>query len=869
MKKITKLFLALSVVGSLSLTSCKDYGEDDATNQTIDNVLAVQAMKKDLTQRINDLATKLELAERNCNQVAITKNDDGSYTFTDKYGQSVTVAGQMAENPKQDANGYYYILDSNGNRVYIPKVVTEGNKTYIVIGDQKYEIGAGGATTNVSITDNGDGTVTIKVGDTSTTVTKKPTSVTTKKDADNNDVIVIQYYNADGTKKGEPVEITVPTAKATQNAADIANIVKNLYGEGGTANDPKEGSLFYRMKDQENVSSDILKELYGEGGTAAAPKEGSLVYRMDQVEARLDNLEEALKKLVTGVIVQDVVNPAFGSYSSLLTNLQTSMLVGYHGEIASSTVFPNSESVDPVCRFWAGDVSVEETPGNAGALYLTINPNTVDFTGLELELVDSYDDPCGITLGAARKTTYGDPTLSFGSTRSADDNGLYVVAATLPKANVNEEDLKINIPADTYKKFASDLIKVKSKSDLKPVMKDLADVAVKSAQALNMPKYGVKCSWDDNNGTHSVYSKYEIAAVSFQPLGFYTVDGIFAEGGQYWRGYDKAKSLITRLAKKAGRGIVSAIDSQLGLDKISTDLGNISVNRIKEIKLTDEQKKQLKVTFELDTTLNVYLKVNAGADFSQALDDMDIYTEYEIVGSGASATVQPKESSKKTIKYLKDENAIKVTASVEQVGDDQKDQPGVTKFTIHFTKKFTVDMTATIDQLLGGINDGFADTNEMLDALEILMKDANDMIANIRKMEAKVESGAYLNRVYNYLDKIADKVGVYAPMLFKPVLLMDSESGFGLVGTYGAPSTVTTTNITLVPTTYSGELLSPIFKKYIRVNDGTGQLVIGKTVDVTLRPGMNKIEFYALDYQGKQYPVIGNDEAAEYYIYVK
>ncbi|MCI6504243.1 MAG: hypothetical protein MSA13_06475 [Prevotella sp.] len=866
MKKITKFFLALSVVGSMSLTSCKDYEEDGVTNQAIDNVLAVQAMKKELTQRINDLATKLELSERNCNQVAITKNNDGSYTFTDKYGQSVTVSGQMAENPKQDSNGFYYIVDGNGNKVYIPQVVTEGGKTYIVIGDQKYEMGAGGTTTEVSIKDNNDGTVTIKVGNESTTVTKKPTSVTTKKDADNNDVIVIQYYNADGSAKGNPVEIVVPTAKATKNAQDIAAIIKNLYGEGGTAENPKEGSLFYRMKDQENVSSDILEELYGEGGSASDPKEGSLVYRMNQVEDRLDNLEAALKKLVTGVIVQDVVNPAFGSYSSLLTNMQTTMLVGYHGEIASSTIFPNSESVDPVCRFWPGDVSLEETPGNAGLLYLTINPNTVDFTGLTLDLVDSNDDLCAITLGAARKATYDDPELTFGFTRSADDNGLYIVPATLSKSAVNDEDLKINIPADTYKKFASDLISVNSKSDLKPVMKDIAEIAVKSAQALKMPKYGVKCSWDDNNGTHSVYSQYNIAAVSFQPLGFYTVDGIFAEGGQYWRGYDKAKSLITRLAKKAGRGIVSTIDKQLGLDKISTDLGNISVNRIKEIKLTDEQRKQLKVTFELDTTLYVHLKVNANADFSQALDEMEIYTEYEIVGEGTSATIQPVESSKKTIKYLKDEDAIKVNASVDQVAEGGT---GISTFVIHFKKAFTVDMTGTIDQLLGGINDGFADTNEMLDALEVLMKDANDMIANIRKMEAKVESGAYVNRIYKYLDKIAEKVGVYAPMLFKPVLLMDSDSGFGLVGTYGAPSTVTTTNVTLIPTTYSAELISPIFKKYIRVNGGEGQLVTDKTVDVTLRPGMNKIEFYALDYQGKQYPVIGNDEAAEYYINVK
>lgn len=910
MRKITTLFFALSVVGSLSLTSCKDYSEDDYNTQ----MTVMQGMKDDLQQQINDLTTKfLSIKECTCQQVTITKNNDGTYTISNKDGVSVTVPADAAEKPQTDANGTY-VIGADGKKVYIPMIVKENDKTFIKIGNEKYELvdpgtgssseitidgnkitikvgdktwefdnTAGTGTTfeydetnktytagdgdkkitlpagNYELKDNGNGTVTITVGGESATLVKKPVEVSVTQDAAGNDVLHIKVTDTDG--QTTTTDVTIPKGSTTPGT-DISGIIKDLYGEGGSADTPIDGSLFDRMKKEENSTVEINNALYGVNGTAASPKEGSILYRMNKVEQDLANLSEAFKKLVTGIIVQDVVNPAFGSYSSLLTNLQTNMLLAYHGTIASTRMFPESEIVDPVEKVWAG-AALNENPGNAGVLYLTINPNTVDFSGLELELVNTKDEPCGIKLGAARKTTADDSELTFGFTRSAEDNGLYVIPATLSKDAVDNQDLKIDIPADTYKKFASDLLKAKNKSAIKPIMKDLAAIAVESAQAIELPKQGVKCSWTDYNGTHSVYSNYNISAVAFQPLGFYSVDGLFVEGGQYWRGYDKAKGLVAKLAKRVGRGIVSTMDKQLGLDKISTDIGNIKIDQIDMIELTDEQKKKLKVTFSLDTTLVLNLKVSADLDLSQALDEMTIYTEYEY----KDGNVVGKEESKKTLQYLKDENKITVNTSVAHV---PAGTPGAHKIEIKFIKSFTVDMTGPVEEMLAGINAGFSDTNKLLDALQILMDDTNDMLANIRKMEEKLENGTYLNRVYKYLDKIADRVAVYTPMLFKPVLLMNSDEGFGLVGSEGAYTEISSTKVTLIPTTYSAELLSPIYKKYIRVgDDGEGQIVDGKTIEVTLKPGENKIYYYALDYQGKQYPEIGNDEDAVYVIYVK
>lgn len=932
MRKTTKLMLALSLVGSLALTSCKDYTEEDYSEV----VLTVnEQLKKDMAamaqmqQQISDLAARLDAERCQCDGVSITKNADGTYTISDSKGNNVKVSNlQMSGS---DADGYY-ITGSNGQKIYIPQIVSEDGKNYIVIGDSKYEIGqasditingntitikvgddtwtfdkttggngggacscsikltynaekgtytisdgtnpgveipAGTVNLDAALTDNGDGTVTVKIGDNETIIKKVESEVSVEKDDAGNDVIVIQKYNANGTKNGEPVRITIPQGSTTPGA-DLSEILEALYGVEGTASAPKEGSVLYRLNQLEEDKADaaeleaIEKLIYGEGGTAENPVDGSILARLNDLEERVAKLEDALAKLVTGVVVQDVINPAFGSYSSLVTNLQTTMLLAYHGTASQRIDFP---TIDPQaeCSYWAGDVTLKEGAGNAGSLFVTINPNTVNFNGLRaLTLVNSNDDECGVKLEPARKTTADDPALSFGFTRSAEDNGLYEVKATLDKSAVNDSKLNINVNASVFKQTLSDIIKVRALGDLKPVMSDLASVVMETAQAISLDKQGVKCSWEDEYGTHSVYSKYEIAAAAFQPLGFYTVDGIFAEGGQYWRGYDRAKVFIEKQAKNIGSRIVNQIEKQLGLDKISADIDNIIIDSIDYVVVGDDVLKQ---TFKLDTMLKIRLKVEASVNLDDAFEEIKIPTAFEY----DEATGQVVATEFETVKTLKDEDKISITTKIteDNIVEGGAGDANATEITIHFRKEFTVDMSEKFKSVMDGINAGFSDTNDMLEALNTLMNDVQDMIANIRTLESKIENATYLPRVFKYLDKVANAVGKYTPMLFKPALFVNSENGFGLVGGYGAPTTITSTSVTLIPTTYSGELLSPIFKKYIRVNGGQGQLVDGQAVTVNLKKGLNTIEYYALDYQAKQYPEPGNESAGRYYIYVK
>ncbi|MDO4931838.1 MAG: hypothetical protein Q4E63_04190 [Prevotellaceae bacterium] len=947
MRTITKLMLALGVVGSLSLTSCKDYDEDNYNEiaLTVDDRLAAdaKAMAK-MQEQITQLVARLDgINSCQCDGLSITKNPDGSYTITDKKNNATHIINQSQM--QMDGAGSYF-TDGSGNKVYIPNIVEENGKTYIQYGDIKYNIGennkaiipptvsiegdnititsdgktwtfnkttGGGscscniklewdATKNTykisdgtnpaieiptgtydfdaALTDNGDGTVTIKIGEESITLRKVVSDVSYD---ESTKTITIQKYNADGTK-GVEQKVVIPNAyddaKLAARVDSIVGIIVALYGEGRPSNDPAPESLAGRLKKAEttltNVSgdvntnkadiaaakedlADIEKALYGESRDPKNPDAGSIAARLNDLEQRIQKIEKSLAKLVTGIVVQDVVNPAFGSYSSLLTNVQTNMLVAYYGKCGNAIDFP---TIDPNFgeKYNSGDLTMDGPKATAGNLYLTINPNTVNFTGLKLYLVNTKDEKCGINIENVRKTTAADDPLTFGFTRSVENNGLYVATATLPESAINDDKLKIKIDPAKYKQLISEALKVRAFSDVKPLMKDLLSVAVETSQALALEKQGVKCLWTDDFGEHSVYSKYEIAAVAQQPLGFNSVDEIFKEGGLYWRGYDKSKNLITSAAKKIGRFVAKNLRNQFNLSNIQADLTDISskLNHIDEIKFDGD-----KVVIKSQVTIpSMEIKVGP----------FDVPYEGQSVDlSNKTITIPvptPKEYDEEKGEWIMED--VMTTVPLTGVVIDIPGKNITVKEQIVHTPEqnvtvevdITDDINRIMDGMLADVNQGFKDVNDLLDALDVALKDANDLLDNINKLEEKIENATYLPRLFNYLDKIGNAVGRYTPMLFKPVLLMNSDKGFGLVGVEGAPSTVSSTQVTLMPTTYSGELLTPILKKYIRVNGENGQIVNGKTVTVNLKKGINKIEYYALDY-------LCNEIGGEYYIEVK
>ena len=171
-------------------------------------------------------------------------------------------------------------------------------------------------------------------------------------------------------------------------------------------------------------------------------------------------------------------------------------------------MMPASENIT------AGQLLFNDAKGNAGKMFLTVNPTNVDFSGTDFKLVNSKGDESRIQLSTLEASN---EVMTFGWTRGTkvgteSSNGFYEVEATIAK--------------DDALKMQPDFDKAGFKSAVKSALDGQARLGVKeAARALYnslqpVERFGVKAEWTDTIGARSVTSAFDVAAFSIEPLGF-------------------------------------------------------------------------------------------------------------------------------------------------------------------------------------------------------------------------------------------------------------------------------------------------------------------------------------------------------------
>lgn len=799
MKFTRKMMLALAVVGAGVLTSCKDYEESDYTEV----VVSLGQAEKDvatLKSRVDSLAKELaQGGSCHCQGVKIVRNSDGTFTIETKDGIKATFSPSTPAAPgdpssvQQDANGQF-IIAPDGTKIYVPTIINEGDKYYIYQNGQKVEIPTGNSSI---ITVGEDGSITINDGTHDPVVLGKVKSdVTVQKDGKGNPIsLTITTYDNAGKEVGKTIVPVFSDAektawnKAVTDLAALTLIVQGADGNGGLVGD---------MKDVQKNTSDIFKELYGEGGTPAAPKEGSAMARLSQLEddfaelkAEVEKLQDALKKLVTGIIVEQVYSSALGSYNSLLTNVQTSALVTYYGKASKYVEFPSCAAelgVTPEI-FFAGQTLVGDNEDNAGKLYLTINPIGENFNSLTgLELVNTQGVASAVTLGSVKQS---DAVLTFGLTR-ASNSGLYEVPAYLSAEAIESAEAgKLHINFD--KGLIKQAIKDAKAKNVNATIADLVKVAKNAMDAIRLEALGVKCAWTDATGDHVVKSASNIAAIAAQPLAFTVFDGFTNVPG-----YNQAVKAINKIKNKVDEKVIARINKEIAKYKEKIEQRGIIAVESK----TAFGKEGFAIT--------ISYKGNA-----------DVET---------------------TIKQINDEY---ISEGLDPVIIESR--PESKEIVVFYTVSEFNDFV-----------DGIA-----LNDLATFTDMVNDLIKQVDGKIEKIENKAY-NKVMEYLDKFNTKGTKAMHKVAHPTLLVNSDKGFQMASVKGAVPAVVSGKVELYPTTYSGEIIAPVFKKFLVIN-GKGVSADGlKPVDVTsmLVKGVNTIKYYALDYKG-------NEESIEYQLELK
>lgn len=323
-----------------------------------------------------------------------------------------------------------------------------------------------------------------------------------------------------------------------------------------------QGSEAYKnlKGDVEGVDSRVsaLERLRLTDSIAAKKITDALNHRLDSVSGSLNSaLNTLLEQKLDGITVNATENPVTGYWNASFTGLNLKLASSFYGVAAEG-----NEDWDVKANQVLGK------GGNAGYLYVSLNPTEIDPSLVKVELVNSQGEPAkGFKLGDIDNT---DKVLTFGTkAASVSANGFYQVPVIASDPQNDGVEFDKGALAAAAKNALNELKNPKS-NDL-----DLSLIA--SALYKNIPvltAYGVKAEYylynpDTKNlelkktVKHAV-SDYDIAAFAVKPVSYnFLKDNATLDKLSDWAVENfRLPSLSSKLDK-----VIDALNVEISYDK--------------------------------------------------------------------------------------------------------------------------------------------------------------------------------------------------------------------------------------------------------------------------------------------------------------
>ena len=312
----------------------------------------------------------------------------------------------------------------------------------------------------------------------------------------------------------------------------------------------------------EGVDSRVsaLERLRLTDAEAAKKITDALNKRLNSVSGSLNSaLDALLEQKLDGITVNATENPVTGYWNASFTGLNLKLASSFYGVAAEGTD-EWGEVIEPNQVLGKG--------GNAGYLYVSLNPTEIDPSLVKVELVNSQGEPAkGFELGSIENT---DKVLTFGTkAASVSANGFYQVPVIASDPQNDGVEFDKGALAAAAKNVLNELRNPKE-NDL-----DLSKIA--SALYKNIPvltAYGVKAEYylynpDTQNLElhktikHAV-SDYDIAAVAVKPVSFnFLKDNATLDKLSDWAVENfRLPSLSSKLDK-----VIDALNVEISYDK--------------------------------------------------------------------------------------------------------------------------------------------------------------------------------------------------------------------------------------------------------------------------------------------------------------
>ena len=859
-KKITNYFLllAIAIVGLSSFVSCKDYESDDTVSmkeQLRDIIIKQAGDVSNLASQLQALEGKVgntdELAGKTLAEVLadVSETATKAQTTANKNDAQLKALFEEMTNLNDAVSQLTCVTDLSDKVLTLEKTLNGGD-------------GVDGLVKKVSDIRSDLTTLcngwTGNLKDLSDEAAKalalaKEDSVRIDKLAsDHQDSITeinkqIKLLNG----KYDNLQLDVNAAKA--DAAAAKKQADSLFNETKRLIDSANQVAMAHINDTLAVTKQELETAFKAADEALSEKIDSLDAALNSL---LNKLSDRMYKMVTGVIIQGTENYVTGSVNTPF-DISSNVLAAFYGSNKTgvnvtfpmgavsgySSCYVRPEEATGFTPLIAGETVLaadatamyEESDvygGNAGRLYVTVNPSSADMSGLQCSLVDTRDDAAA-GYGTFTLNKCNDRQMKFGWTRSAETNGFYVANANV----VDPQAAKADVNVETLKDVAKDVLNKVTKSGTSRL--SIAEAVSTVYKELNnkLVAYAVKIpgTYVDSLGVEherNIYSQYKLAATAVKPLSYATLkDGLSKQ--------------IPMLPTLESKGIIIDMDqfkwtpiSEMDSIEVTVELDNYP--DINNITINGDPVVKVDVTQPQAVITKVYENKTTGVRY-----------EEDKLPAGADLKDY----------YLVD---ISVTVKDADVKLGNFDFSGV-KVTIG-TKTETMKVKVPMDEFNVMIRDINDQVGGMLDNVTSVAEKLNNAVQGVDN---------YINRMNSYIQKINNKLRNINSLLQITLMYETSNGGYAQVNALNSASAATQMSlngktegaILLKPTSYTAEMFAPALKKYVAVTsapsaaaqtfanagENMNKVLDGRCREVMFQanqPGLYEITYSAVDFYG-------------------
>ena len=279
--------------------------------------------------------------------------------------------------------------------------------------------------------------------------------------------------------------------------------------------------------------------------------EGSVQDLQDRYDMAFDFL---MNKKLDNIAINATENPVTGYWNAAFLGSQLNLASSFYGVAVQGH------------KNWCEANDVLGKGGNAGYLYVSLNPTELDPSLVKVELVNSQGEPAkGFELGDIEST---DKVLTFGYTRATSKNGFYqipVIASdpqnddiALDKGSLKEAAQNILAELKNPKGNDFDLTKVAAALYKNNLNNKLQAYTVKASYYLFNPETGKL------ELKHAVAPTYNVAAFAVKPLSFnFGKDNQYLDKLSDWAVENfRLPSLSSKLDK-----VIDALNVEISYDK--------------------------------------------------------------------------------------------------------------------------------------------------------------------------------------------------------------------------------------------------------------------------------------------------------------